>query len=308
MGYKNLNYIIEIAQQRNMSRAAEKLFISQSALSIYLKKLEAELGVNLFVRTNTTLIPTPEGELFIETAKEILRLEQEFYKKIAHASHQLTSFGVASELAMQIFLHAFSHFKESHPGFRTSVVDGRTEALLSRLRKGDLDFIIVPDFAVHSDPWLECKLLKKEDIVFALPPHHPLAHLASGNYENPPAVNIDVFRRDSYIIGAPDTVEYAIIQKLFEEYRIKPNILCEINLTRQACQMAIDNCAITLQPAFCVPRDMGLLVCKPDRPYCRYLLLLYQKNRLLTKEEGLFIKSIQYFYDHWYTKAAAMPS
>ena len=87
MSYKNLNYIIELAEQQNVSRAAEKLFISQSALSIYLKKLESELGVNLFLRQNNKLIPTEKGNIVISTAREILRLENEMYEQLTpHAS------------------------------------------------------------------------------------------------------------------------------------------------------------------------------------------------------------------------------
>lgn len=53
MSYKNLNYIVEIAKQKNISKAAEKLFISQSALSICLKKMEQEIGADLFIRKTT---------------------------------------------------------------------------------------------------------------------------------------------------------------------------------------------------------------------------------------------------------------
>lgn len=89
MGYKNLNYIVEIANQRNISKAAERLFISQSALSIYLKRIEKELGVDLFIRRNNLLIPTPEGELFVSTTKEILRLEEELYTRIRKSGNDV---------------------------------------------------------------------------------------------------------------------------------------------------------------------------------------------------------------------------
>ena len=60
---KYLNYIITIANERNMTKAAEKLFVSQSSLSYYLSKLEQELGTPLFFRQKNELLPTPAGHL-----------------------------------------------------------------------------------------------------------------------------------------------------------------------------------------------------------------------------------------------------
>ncbi len=300
MGYKNLNYIVEIAQQRNISRAAEKLFISQSALSIYLKKMEKELGVSLFIRNNNTLTPTPEGELFVATAKEILRLEQELYAKISPSFNQLSTFGISSELGMRIFSGVFSEFQRSHPSFKVSIVDSRAELLMEKLKAGTIHFILVPSQFPVNEPELQCEMLKAEKLVFVIPPDHAQAALASRDYDNPPAVDISVFQRDKFVVCAPHTVEYAIIKRMFNDYGIKPDILCEINLTRQACQMVESGVALTIQPDFCIPRDMNILVCQPDKPYYRYMQLVYHKRRVLSKDEKQFIKSLKYAYEHWY--------
>ena len=78
MDTKQIEYIVMIADQKSITRAAEKLFITQSALSQQLQKLEEELDVSLFIRNKSDWIPTPEGEVYLENAREILRIKKRF--------------------------------------------------------------------------------------------------------------------------------------------------------------------------------------------------------------------------------------
>lgn len=76
MLYEKLDYVIAIAEERNLTRAAKKLFISQPTLTLYLNKLEAELGVKLFDRSKSPLIITEAGTFYIEKMKPIYYAEQ----------------------------------------------------------------------------------------------------------------------------------------------------------------------------------------------------------------------------------------
>lgn len=300
MSYKNLNYLIEIAQQKNISRAAEKLFISQSALSIYLKKLEEELGVSLFLRQNNKVIPTPEGELFIDTARKILKLERDFFTQISSEGNHLLTFGIASEQGLAIFSKAFFEFNALYPVWRTSIIDKRSDTLISMLEEDLIDFAIVTKPYLISNTGLHTEILKDEEMVFVIPPNHPYAHLASYDYDNPPIADVTCFRHEKYAIAAPDTTDYEIIQRIFNDYQLEPDILFEINLTRQPCQMVQDGLALHIQSSFCVPRDMNILVCRPEHAYKRYVQMIYKKNRKLCKEEKLLLKCIRNGYQHWY--------
>ena len=85
MTLQNLKYILEIADSRSLSKAARKLFISQSTLSAALKELETDLGVELFQRTNRGVTLTYDGEDFIRYAREIVEqtqyLEQRYHSR-----------------------------------------------------------------------------------------------------------------------------------------------------------------------------------------------------------------------------------
>ena len=76
MDLKQIEYILKIAEEQNITHAAEKLFITQSALNQQLLKLEKELGTPLFYRSRTDWHPTPAGEIYLNAAKDILLIKK----------------------------------------------------------------------------------------------------------------------------------------------------------------------------------------------------------------------------------------
>ena len=77
MDFRDLTYLLAIARQQNITRAAESLYLSQPTLSKFLKGLEGELGLPLFERLGNKYIPTYAGEQYIKKAKESLALKKE---------------------------------------------------------------------------------------------------------------------------------------------------------------------------------------------------------------------------------------
>ena len=82
MDTKQIEYILKIAEENNITKAAEKLFLTQSALNQQLLKLEKELGTPLFHRSRTNWRPTKAGEVYLQNARQILRLKKDTYSQI----------------------------------------------------------------------------------------------------------------------------------------------------------------------------------------------------------------------------------
>ena len=82
MDTRQIEYILKIAEENNITHAAAKLFITQSALNQQLIKLEKELGAPLFHRSRTNWHLTEAGEVYVKNAKEMLRLKRETYQTI----------------------------------------------------------------------------------------------------------------------------------------------------------------------------------------------------------------------------------
>ena len=80
MDTKQIEYILKIAEENNITKAAEKLFITQSALNQQLLKLEKELGTPLFERRKHSMIPTFAGRIYLRTAHQIVDMKKETYR------------------------------------------------------------------------------------------------------------------------------------------------------------------------------------------------------------------------------------
>ena len=86
MNTRQLEYILAIAEEKNILRASEKLFISQSTLSQTLINLEKELGTPLFIRNQRELAITEAGQYYIEAARDIMHIKEQAYDRIRSIS------------------------------------------------------------------------------------------------------------------------------------------------------------------------------------------------------------------------------
>lgn len=82
MDIKQIEYIVKIADEGSITHAAEKLFMTQSALNQQLLRLEKELDAQLFFRSRSNWRPTPIGEIYLDGAREILRIKKRTYNTI----------------------------------------------------------------------------------------------------------------------------------------------------------------------------------------------------------------------------------
>ena len=107
MDFKILEYIIAIAEAKNVTKAAEKLYISQSGLNQQLIKTEKELGTPLFYRTNKEMKPTLAGQIYIANAKRILKMAQNCVTQIQDLTDNpcgMISYGLPFEHGVDRYL------------------------------------------------------------------------------------------------------------------------------------------------------------------------------------------------------------
>ena len=96
MLYEKLDYVIAIAEEQNLTRAAKKLYISQPTLTMYLNRLEESLGVQLFDRKKNPVLLTPAGKHYIEKMREIAEAEQILRGELRTVSDPARTFRIGS--------------------------------------------------------------------------------------------------------------------------------------------------------------------------------------------------------------------
>ena len=149
MEIRVLRYFLETAREGNMTRAAERLFISQPTMSKQLKELENELGTKLFVRSNYSIRLTEAGMLLRERAEDILSLvdktESEF-KSLEEINSGDIYIGAPESEAMTLFAETVRDLQKSYPKIRCNIYSGNLSDVCERLDKGLLDFAIVMSY------------------------------------------------------------------------------------------------------------------------------------------------------------------
>lgn len=176
MNLRDLTYLVALADHRHFGRAAEACFVSQPTLSMQVKKLERELGVELVERSPRQVMLTPAGELVVERARHMVR-EADEIREIARRTADPESgslrLGIFPTLAPYLLPYVVPGITERFPKLELLLVEDKTEEILAQLRDGRLDVAVLA-LPVH-DVNVASRVLFDEDFVLAVPRDHPLA-------------------------------------------------------------------------------------------------------------------------------------
>ncbi|HIT01216.1 MAG TPA: LysR family transcriptional regulator [Candidatus Enterenecus merdae] len=146
MELRTLRYFLEIAREGNMTRAAQRLYLSQPALSRQMKGLEDELGRTLFIRHSFHIELTQEGMLLRKRAEDILgmvdKTKAEFRDLDGTVGGEVF-LGCAESEGMKRVAQVMAQVKTAHPGVRFHLKSGNTEDLTGDLDKGLLDLAVI---------------------------------------------------------------------------------------------------------------------------------------------------------------------
>jgi LysR family hydrogen peroxide-inducible transcriptional activator len=145
MNLQQLEYIVGLDIHRNHVKAAEHCHVTQPTLSMMVKKLEEELGVKIFDRSQP-LKPTPAGEMVISRARQILQEVKnlkEFIKNEKDSIEGEFRLGVIPTLAPYLLPRFLNEFLEKHPGTSFTVTELQTEDIIRQLKTDRLDVAIL---------------------------------------------------------------------------------------------------------------------------------------------------------------------
>ncbi len=149
MEIRVLRYFLEIAREENMTRAAERLQISQPSLSRQMKELETELGKKLFVRSSYSIHLTNEGMLLRKRAEDLLEMADKItneFKSMDDIAGGDVYIGCAESYLIKYLAFAVKRLNQRYPGIHYHTVSGDTEIVAERLDRGlsDMAFIVEP--------------------------------------------------------------------------------------------------------------------------------------------------------------------
>ncbi|QFY09461.1 LysR family transcriptional regulator [Nonomuraea phyllanthi] len=179
MDLRQLEYFVAVAEERNFTRAAERVHISQSGVSAQIRQLERELGAELFDRSGRTATLTVAGKAALEHARAALAAAGAVGEAVGEVTGLIrgrVTIGMVIGCTITPLFDALAAFHGAHPGVEITLLEDTSDRLAEGVRTGGLDLALIG--AAGSAPeGLESLTIINEGLVVTVPPGHPLAAL-----------------------------------------------------------------------------------------------------------------------------------
>src|SRR5215217_5179182 len=167
MDFHQLRSFVQVAQEGSFTRAAEKLFLTQPALSLQIKALETELGTPLFERRNRQIFLTEAGHIVLQRAKELLGVAEQLRQDVADyqgVQRGRVRIGTSDTTCLYILPDLVQRFRAQFPSIEIHLTNKPSEEVAVLLKEGLVDFGIVT--LPLADPHLEIQRLAwREDVI-----------------------------------------------------------------------------------------------------------------------------------------------
>jgi len=294
---KQIQYLLMVAQERNISTAARKLYISQPALSRMILDLEEQLGTPLFIRERNALRPTQAGEVYLRGCREVLAIDRAVKREISDLSDgrrgkiTLAVTSLTGEFLLPRILNAF---EAAYPNVQLDLMEERMKALPDLVRDGKADLALVRS---QDKSELSYTLVMESPVYLQIPPayakDHPELH---PGIHNPP-ISPEVLNGQPIILLKKGRGLREGAERLFLQYNIAPSSILETENMHLAHELVHLNKGFTFIPDFAARDffhdDAFSIYCPLDSySFVRPLYCCYASHRYLTKAERFLIQLI----------------
>lgn len=250
INHLNLVYFITAAKELNFTRAAEKLFISQQALSNHIASLERETGLTLIER-KAPMHLTAAGEIFYRYAlqmEESYRLMMQELDEVKEEKRGALAVGVSHTRGRLILPKTLPVFMERYPLVEVHVLEGNTRELWQALRDGEVDLTVGP--YAKERPEAVYTPLAKEEVLLAISEallnRQPLEKRAQILQELSEKGKISCLRELPFLLNKEGNISREIADAIFREEKMEPHTVIETENIETVGEM----CAAGIGAAF----------------------------------------------------------
>lgn len=214
MELRELEYIVTIAREGSISRAAERLYMAQSSLSQFLQKYESELGTKLFMCTASGVRLTYSGEVFIKGAKQILFQYHQLRGELGDIE-QLRSgrieFGISTYRGTHLLPRVMRRFYELYPQVEVVIHEEQSKRLEERIAAGELDMALI----VPQGEEIPCDPVMRDEVCILAHPRHPVTALIQQDETGNPYVDLREAAKFPFFLSGPSTILGGMAERMF---------------------------------------------------------------------------------------------
>jgi DNA-binding transcriptional LysR family regulator len=251
MDIRQLRAFTAIAETGTFTAAAERVHVTQAAISMQIRQLERETGVRLFVRAPRRVLLTEGGEKLLERARVILREHDAALNELAAltgADKGRLRIGSASAMVSGDPLpQILRKLKAAHAAVETSVISGTSEDLVQRLMNGEIDaaFVSLPVEARG----VQTELLNEDYLVAIASPRHKLAKQK--------VVSAYALSSEKLILGERGGNTRRLIDQFFAQAGVTPNVAMELSRLAAIKRMVEEDMGVGIVPLQSVQEEVA---------------------------------------------------
>lgn len=299
MDTRLIEHVLKIAEEKSITKAAEKLFLTQSALNQQLLHLEQELGTPLFKRSKTNWGPTRAGEIYLEGAREMLRVKQNTYSQISDLTHGHTGtirVGMTPVRGPEMFIHVYPAFHREYPNLVVVPYELNVFQMQKLVTAGELDLGFMTLFESQRDD-NEYEDLYEEEILIAVPESWELEGTEQIEGEQRPRLPLQALKGCPIILLRKQTTMRPVLDKLFRARQLVPQILFDTANPATILEMvrAGISCGIVAESTTRGFQE-GIRYYSFEKPLRWNVAVCYPKGAFLNQAEKLFIAQAKEYW------------
>ncbi len=245
-----LRVFVTVAEQRNFSRAAELLHLSQPGVSLHIRKLEEEFGTVLMQRSPKRVKLTDAGELLYKRAKEMLMLHEAARQDILRL-HDMVSgslhIGASFTIGEYILPHTLARFAANYPQVDLELTISNTERIVQLIRSKELDIGLVEGEV--NDEQLRILPYMKDEMILVTAPDHPLAALGT--------VRVEELGNQVWSLREPGSGTRAFSDRFFADTGCMPLKTYIFNSSQGVKEAVIAGLGISILSRWVVRRELA---------------------------------------------------
>ena len=285
MDFDQLETFLEVARHASFSRAAEKRFRTQPAISSQIRGIEEEVGAKLFDRSGGKVSLTAAGKAFLKYVEETLDARKAMMVAIAEMERVPRGeiiVGANEGTCLHILPHVFAEFKKQYPDVSVNIKRADYAKVLESIIDNSVDFGVVS--LPVNDNRLTVVLIHRDELVLITPPHHALGKMKS-------ATIADASKYPLIVPKAGHTRD--AIEQLFHERRLKPNFTMELDSSELLKRFVAAEVGIGFISRSNVEEDVRAKAVAAipiaDAHVRRDLALVFRKDKALSRASLAFI-------------------
>lgn len=286
MNTKQIEYILTLARECSFSKAAEVLNISQPSLSQFIKKIENEIGFELFNRTGGELRLTDAGKIFVDAGRKILDIEHQMDNSLSDLALNKTGsliIGVSPYRAVSMMPIIAASFQKLYPGMHLIVREGTTADLKEGMDNSEYDFAIT--LRPFNETIFNYEKVMEEELILAAPSNYSQIHpIVLSDHKYPV---VDTKELDN--LGFVMLTEAQFMQEQLKNLSIENNLDIKPAVVVKSLEAQIEmvkaGVGVALVPSgikrFCNDSEVSFFTFEKPLPK-REIVIMWRKDRPLS--------------------------